>query len=255
MLGEPVVEDEVVKERRREVERGDALAPRSAAAPRACPPPRLGHVAPAEEVHREQGVDPHRVVERHHAERPLDSARSRVAAPGRGLAGAVGTVRPRYAFRACPSCRTCTASATLSRSSRSSAPGCCGPSGSPCASRITTTASAVADAVVDLFLRQPPGQRYDDGSRPLRRPVEERRLDTVVEDHGHVVAFLGAEPAGDPGDPGEQLAVPDARGNASSPGCRSQAARSDCARFTRCGPPIACDNVSQASSIASTIGA
>ena len=67
------VVDEIVEERRREVERGDPLLldqrERLAGVPA-----RLRHEAAADEMHREQGVDPHRVVERHHAERPVGPA-------------------------------------------------------------------------------------------------------------------------------------------------------------------------------------
>ena len=67
MLGEPFVADEVVEQRGGEVERRDAL--RLDQAKRlAWIPAGLGHVAAADEVHGEQGVDTHRVVEGHHPE-------------------------------------------------------------------------------------------------------------------------------------------------------------------------------------------
>ena len=64
------VVDEVVEERRREVQGRDPLLgdePERLARI----PARLRDEAAPDEVHREQRVDPHRVVERHHAERPV----------------------------------------------------------------------------------------------------------------------------------------------------------------------------------------
>ena len=61
-------------------------------------PPRLGDVTAADEVHREQGVDAHRVVERHHAEGAVAVAVAvlqRLAEP----AGPVGRVGARDALR------------------------------------------------------------------------------------------------------------------------------------------------------------
>ncbi len=61
---------EIVEQRRREIERRDALfldqAQRLARVPAG-----LRHEAPPDEVHRDERVDAHRVVERHHAERPV----------------------------------------------------------------------------------------------------------------------------------------------------------------------------------------
>ena len=61
-------------------------------------PARLRHVTAADEVHREQRVDAHRVVERHHAEGAVAVAVAvlqRLAQP----AGPVGRVRARHALR------------------------------------------------------------------------------------------------------------------------------------------------------------
>ena len=65
--------DEVVEERRREVEGGDPLGldqPESLGASHR----GLRHEAPADEVHRHERMDAHGVVERHHAERSLAEA-------------------------------------------------------------------------------------------------------------------------------------------------------------------------------------
>ena len=54
-------------------------------------PARLRDEAAADEVHREQRVDPHRVVERHHAERAIAPAVAVLERlrPGAGAVGAV----------------------------------------------------------------------------------------------------------------------------------------------------------------------
>ena len=80
-----------MEEGRRQVERADALlldeAERLPGAPA-----RLRHEAPADEVHRDERVDPHRVVERHHAEGAVGPAVA-VLERLRPPAGAVGCVR------------------------------------------------------------------------------------------------------------------------------------------------------------------
>ena len=82
-----LVRGEIVKEGGSEVERGDALC--SDQAQRlAWVPTRLGHVAASDEVHREQRVDSHRVVQRHHTERPV----TRQVAVLERLADPTGTV-------------------------------------------------------------------------------------------------------------------------------------------------------------------
>ena len=57
--------------------------------------------------------------------------------------------------------------------------------------------AAVVEAVVELLVREPPRERHEDGAGPLRRPVEERRLEPVVEHDGDALAGLDAEAAGD----------------------------------------------------------
>jgi hypothetical protein len=67
------VVDEVVEERRRQVERGQPLLldqrQRFAGVPA-----RLRGEAAADAVHREERVNPHCVVERHHSERAITPA-------------------------------------------------------------------------------------------------------------------------------------------------------------------------------------
>ena len=67
--------------------------------------------------------------------------------------------------------------------------------------------AAVAEAIVELRLREPPGERDEDRAGPLRGPVEERGLEPVVEDDGDAFARVEPEPAGDSPHAGEQLAV------------------------------------------------
>ncbi len=62
--------DEIVEERGCEVERADPLALDQVEGG-ACLPPGEGDVAAADEVHREERVHAHGVVERHHAERAV----------------------------------------------------------------------------------------------------------------------------------------------------------------------------------------
>ena len=89
--------DEVVVERRREVERGDPLPLDQRRAPPRLPV-RLADVAAADEVHRDQRVDAHRVVERHAAERAVAVAVA-LLDDLREPAGAVGAMRARHALR------------------------------------------------------------------------------------------------------------------------------------------------------------
>ena len=86
----------------------------------------------------------------------------------------------------------------MARSSRSSAPGSSGPSGSGSLLTEHDRGGAVVDAVVELGLGEAPGERHEDEPAPLRRPVEQRGLDPVVEHDRQPVAALQAEPAGDP---------------------------------------------------------
>ena len=66
---------------------------------------------------------------------------------------------------------------------------------------------AVAEAVVELLVREPPRERHHDRSAPLRSPVEERGLEPVVEDERDTLAPLEREPACDPPHARMQLAV------------------------------------------------
>ena len=97
VLAEPRMRDEVVVERRREIERGDPLAldqlERGAGVPVG-----LADVAAADQMHRDERVDAHRVVERHAAERPVAVAVALVD-DLREAARAIGAVRARHALR------------------------------------------------------------------------------------------------------------------------------------------------------------
>ena len=70
--------------------------------------------------------------------------------------------------------------------------------------------AAVLDAVVEIGLGGAPGERDEHRARPLCGPVEERRLDAVVEHGGEPLAALEAEPARDPRRALAQLRVRDA---------------------------------------------
>ena len=56
----------------------------------------------------------------------------------------------------------------------------------------------VADAVVELFLGEAPREGDEHRPGPLGSPVEQCRLEPVVEDDGDAVAGLDVEPTGDP---------------------------------------------------------
>ena len=99
----------------------------------------------------------------------------------------------------------------VSRSSRSSAPGCARAVRQRVVLAERAHRPAVAEAVVELVPREAPGERHGDRARPLRRPVQERRLEPVVEHERDARARLDVEPAGDPLDARQQLVVGDAR--------------------------------------------
>ena len=67
--------------------------------------------------------------------------------------------------------------------------------------------TAVAETVVELLIREAPRERHRDRPSPLARPVEERRLEPVVEDERHALAGCDGQATGDPPDAREQLAV------------------------------------------------
>ena len=57
--------------------------------------------------------------------------------------------------------------------------------------------AAVAEAVVELLAGEAPRERHGDRARPLRRPVQQRRLEPVVEHERDALARLDRETAGD----------------------------------------------------------
>ena len=104
--------------------------------------------------------------------------------------------------------------------------------------------AGVCEAVVELLLGQPPRERHEHGSHPLRGPVEKGGLEPVIEHGRHPVAGLDAEAAGDPANPRQELPVRKPR------------------KGLELGVPLACRlqrtrevHARAASSIASTIGA
>ena len=99
-IAPPRMRDQVVEEGRSEVERGDPL-PLDQLERRLGVPLRLADVAASDQVHREQGVHAHRVVERHRAERAVAPARALLDDLGE-RAGAVGAMRARHPLR--PAC-------------------------------------------------------------------------------------------------------------------------------------------------------
>ena len=198
------VVDEVVEERRGEVERRDPLAldePERLASV----PPRLRDEAPADEVHRDEGVDPHRVVERHHAERPVAEAVA-VLERLRPAAGPVCRVAARHALRPAGRPRRVEQQRDLALVAVERA-GVLVAVRQRVAVAEHDTRAAVLEAVAELLLREPPRERDDHGAAPLRRPVEERGLEPVVEDDGDPLARLDREPAGQPAHAGQELAV------------------------------------------------
>ena len=112
--------------------------------------------------------------------------------------------------------------------------------------------AGIADAVVEFLLGEPPGERDEHGARPLRSPVEQGRLEPVVEDDRDPVAGLGSEPAGDPRYSRQQHVVAD-------PGERLElgvplAGREERLREVHRPAFLARDRSSRASSIAATMG-
>ncbi len=110
---------------------------------------------------------------------------------------------------------------------------------------------AVVEAVVELLVRDPPRERDEDGAGPLCSPVQERRLEPVVEHDGDPLAGLDAEAAGEPPDAVEQLAVAEARERLELG--VALAGRKQGGREVHALPPASCGDSTHAS-IASTIG-
>ncbi len=206
VLAEPVVADEVVEEGRNEVQRGDAfLLDQAQRLGRV--PASLRDVATADEMHREKRMDPHRVVQGHHAEGavavlvPVLQRLTESAGPVGGVtagdalgpAGRAGGVEEERDL-------------ALVAIERALVHGAVG-------ERIAVAnhdlGARVVDAVRELLLREAPREGNEHGPGPLRRPVEERRLDPVVEDDGDPRSLLRPEPAGEARNPRHQLAVAD----------------------------------------------
>ena len=124
----------------------------------------------------------------------------------------------------------------VSRSSRSSAPGCSGPSGSGSPSRMTRRAPQSRDAVVELFLGEPPRERDGDRARPRAAQRGARvssRLSSTIATRSPGV---DAEPAGNRARPAdEQLAVGAARETPPAPGA-ARRRRAATARGSRASP-------------------
>ncbi len=240
--------DEVVEQRRREVERADPLLLDQAQGLSRVPA-RLRHKASSDEVHREKRVDPHRVVQRHHAERavaPRVPVLERLRPAARAVCGMRAGDALRPAGRAGGVEQERELALVAVEGSRVLG---------PIRQRVDVPdhdpRAAVCEAVVELRRRQPPREGDEHRAGPLRGPVEERRLEPVVEDDCHPRTGLDAEPARDPPHAVEELAVADA------------GERLDLRVALTCGiertgevharPPPACVDSTQAS-IASMIG-
>ncbi len=241
--------DEVVEERRREVERRDPLGlDQGQRLTRV--PAGLRDEAAADEVHRDERVDPHRVVERHHPERavaPGVAVLERLRPPARS----VGGVRARNALRPAgrPGRVEHQRDLALVAVERALVLGTIGKAVGVADDEPRT---AVGEAVVELVLGQPPGERHEHRSGPLGGPVEERGVEPVVEHGRHALSGPDAETAGHPPEARQELAVREA-GERLELGM-ALAGREERLREVHGAPPGACVGSAQAS-IASTIGA
>jgi hypothetical protein len=193
--------DEVVVERRRQVERRQPLVfDQRQRVLRV--PARLADEAARDDRHREQRVHPHRVVERHHPERPVAEAEP-VLERLRDAAGAVGRVRARHALRAAGCAggvehqarravvevarrRNLLAADELVEARLADGDG---------AVRVARDelCARVVDAVGELVGVGAPRERDEDRTEPLRRPIELDRLVAVVEHGRERVAAAEAE--------------------------------------------------------------
>ena len=137
-------------------------------------------------------MDPHRVVEGHHAERAV-AVPVPVLQRLREAAGPVGGVRAWNPLRPAGRPRRVEEERDLALVAieRALVPG-------PVRERVAVAnhdlGAGVVDAVRELVLREAPRERDEHGSGPLRRPVEERRLDPVVEDDGDSRSRLDPSP-------------------------------------------------------------
>ena len=202
-LGIGVV-DEVVEERRREVERRDALLgdqPERLAGV----PARLRDEAAADEVHRDERMDAHRVVERHHAERPV-APRVTVLQRLRPAPRTVRRVRARHALRPPGRPRRVEEERRLALVEVQRA-GVLGAVGQRIAVADHERRAAVLEAIAEVILGKPPGEWDDDRACPLAGPVEKRGLEPVVEHDRHALARVHAQPACNAPHSRQELAV------------------------------------------------
>ncbi len=167
-------------------------------------------------------------------------------------AGPVGRVAPRHPLRPPGRARCIQQERGLPGVSVEGA-GVCRPVRKWIAFANDAAGARIADAVVELLLGEPPGQRHEDGARPLRSPVEEGRLEPVVHHHGKPVAGRQVEPTRDPGHARQQRVVADP-GKGLELGV-TLAGREERLREVHRPASRARARVSRASSIAATIGA
>jgi hypothetical protein len=200
-VGAEWMRDEVMEERRRKVERGQALGLDQREGALGVPA-RLADEAAGDDRHREQRVHAHRVVERHDAERAVARAET-VLERLRDGAGAIGGVRARDALR--PTGRAGRVEHQARRAAvdvgRRRDGAVLEELGE---ARVADhdeavlvarheTRAGVVEAVVDVVSGRAPGERDEDRARPLRRPVELDRLVAVVEHGREPVASPEAE--------------------------------------------------------------
>ena len=225
VLAELRMGDEVVVERGREIERGDPLAldqlERGAGVP-----VRLADVAAADQVHRDERVDAHRVVERHAAERPVAVAVALVD-DLREAACAVGAVRARHALRLPGRPRGVEHQALVLVRRHRATPGAASPVGSSASSLEEERRARVVAAVGEVGRGRARRERDEGCTQPLARPVEEHRVQARAHDGGEPLFSSELEAARDARDAIEELRVRQPRRRpstiASAPGFRSAA--------------------------------
>ena len=198
VLGQARIVDEVVEERRGEVERRQPLR-LDQLERRAGVPVRLADEAAADRVHGQQRVHAHRVVERHDPERAVAVAVA-VLDDLREPAGAVGPVRAGHALgppgrprrvehqRRRPLVEVERAGMRVGREQRAEVG----------VEREVRRGGSVGEAEIQVGLREARRERHEDGAEPLAGPVEGHRLAGRLHDRRHPVAFTHAgrrEPA------------------------------------------------------------
>ena len=206
VLGERGVGDEVVEERRGEVERRDPL-PFDQGERGLGRPLGLGDVAAADQRHGDHRVVAHGVVEGHHAERAVAVAEP-VVHDLRGAAGALGAVRARDALRPAGRARRVEhdrvrglveverARMLLARRQ--------------VLQRVVLGGderrAGVLDAVLEVGLRAAPRERHEHRAEPLARPEQQDRLAAVSEHRRQAVAPSDARAGEASGQAGGALA-------------------------------------------------